>query len=72
MVGAIIAVLKALLVLGHSAPKGPRDVSSLSFLSEEELCRLQLGDLATWTLHQICGQDWVRDRCLQVNIHLVR
>ena len=71
-VGAIIAVLKALLVLGHSASKGGRDVASLPCLSEEEQGKLPLGDLATWTLHQICGQEWVRDRCLQVPDELLK
>ena len=72
LVGAIIAVLKALLVLGHSASKGGRDVASLPFLSEEEQGKLPLGDLATWILHQICGQEWVRDRCLQVPDELLK
>ena len=39
--------------------------SSLS-LTEDDLSKLPLGDLALWSLHQICSQDWVRDRCLQV------
>ena len=47
LVGAIITVLKALLLLGHSASKGGRDVASLPFLSEEEQGKLPLGDLAT-------------------------
>jgi len=72
LVGAIIAVLKALLVLGHSASKGPRDVSTIALLTEEELSKLLLGDLATWTLNQICGQEWVRDRCLQVPDELLK
>ena len=35
-------------------------------LTEDDLSKLPLGDLALWSLHQICSQDWVRDRCLQV------
>ena len=66
ILGAIVAVLKALLVLGHSAPKSSHDIASMSFLSEEDLAKLPLGDLALWSLHQICSQEWVRDRCLQV------
>ena len=66
ILGAIVAVLKALLVLGHSAPKSSVDVSSMSYLSEDDLAKLPLGDLALWSLQQICSQEWVRDRCLQV------
>ena len=54
-----MAVLKALLVLGHSAPKSV-DVSSMSYLSEDDLAKLPLGDLALWSLQQICSQNWVR------------
>ena len=35
LVGAIIAVLNALLVLGYCASQGGMDVDSLPFLSEE-------------------------------------
>ena len=66
ILGAIVAVLKALLVLGHSAAKTSMDVSSIPHLSEDDLTKLPLGELALWSLHQICSQDWVRDRCLQV------
>ena len=38
----------------------------MSYLSEDDLAKLPLGDLALWSLQQICSQEWVRDRCLQV------
>lgn len=73
-VGAIIAVLKAMLLLGESAPRtSTNHIPNFlnSNLGEEELASMSrssvsLGDLAYITLKQICSQDWVRDICLQV------
>jgi len=76
-VGAIIAVLKAMLLLGESAPRTSTDHIP-NFLSsgfnEDDLATMSasgrdgvsLGDLAYITLKQICSQEWVRDICLQV------
>ena len=85
-VGPIIAVLKALLVLGDSASTG-REVSMAHILgtgfSTDDEFGLglrggsvgrgdghSLGELANMTLRQICSQEWVRDRCLQVPDYL--
>jgi mediator of RNA polymerase II transcription subunit 12 len=77
-VGAIIAVLKAMLLLGDSVPRtlnegGGGMPSSLHLLSvtddlagRSDQGQLSLGELAHLALMQICSQDWVRDRCLQL------
>ena len=76
-VGAIIAVLKAVLLLGDSAPRTsteriPNFLSSgfneedLATMSASGRDGISLGDLAFITLKQICSQEWVRDICLQV------
>ena len=67
ILGAILVALKALLVLGqHQSQRSSVDVANMPYLSEDDLAKLPLEDLALWSLHQICSQEWVRDRCLQV------
>ena len=84
-VGAIVAVLKAMLLLGDSVPRTLNDSGSqpqmllhLLPVMDDLLGRsdqggsLSLGELAHMALMQICNQDWVRDRCLAVTEDLCK
>jgi mediator of RNA polymerase II transcription subunit 12 len=96
-VGAIIAVLKAILVLGDTgvpAPTGPNlldddddeddDFGLGSVVGGASIrkgrgrggggrgANASVSDLARHTLRQICQQEWVHDRCLQVPDDLLK
>lgn len=86
-VGAIIAVLKVILVLGDAEDpnKGASKIfhvddddddieddfglglkSSSASKGGSSIENAKLSDFAKHTLKQICSQEWVHNRCLQV------
>ena len=81
-VGAIIAVLKAILVLGDAEDpnKGASKIFNVDDDDDDDddfgLVMKgsskgsgaidKLSDFAKHTLRQICNQEWVHNRCLQV------
>ena len=83
-VGLIIAVLKVILVLGDAedptkgAPKifnvddDEDDDDDFGLMlkggSKSSMEKAKLSDFAKHTLKQICSQEWVHNRCLQVRI----
>ena len=81
-VGAIIAILKAILVLGDATDfdnidEHSRDEEEDLYInapspSELSMETASLSDFAKYTLRHICRQEWVRDRCLQVPDDLLR
>ena len=81
-VGAIIAILKAILVLGDATDfdnidEHTRDEEEDLYInapspSELSMETASLSDFAKYTLRHICRQEWVRDRCLQVPDDLLR
>ncbi|XP_040577805.1 mediator of RNA polymerase II transcription subunit 12-like protein isoform X2 [Lepeophtheirus salmonis] len=78
-VGAIIAVLKAIMVLGDANSSSTQITSDncsdfglgpIGLASRTE--NANLSDFAKYTLRQICLQQWVYDRCFQVPDDLLR
>lgn len=79
-VGAIIAILKIIILMSDkSKPKGGSGADGGSKMEEDDfglglsavpagrsLESLTLPEFAKHTLKQICAQEWVKARCLQV------
>ena len=62
----LIAALKVMLLLGDSEDSLQKNITQKRYNVDDDDDLDKLSDFAKHTLKQICSQEWVHNRCLQV------